>query len=415
MSAVMDNAGSSLVRGIEHAAHLGLAGMVGFIAFSSPVGLALCFLLPWLMVRHTALRWWPAAVMGMYWMGANATLVDTLRAYDPMSGAMAYVYPVILTALLTAPFLLVDPAATPWRRAMTVAGALLLVTVPPIGLLGWQSPLFAAALIYPQTGVVGVLLCAMIMGLIAGGALAKDAPRGVRRLAMLVFAVAAAALVMGAHNPVPRGLAHWIGVDTHFGPQPDGREPRGAQIAAKAEAYLNGNYDVVVFPESVLPSFSAADQMALNPMEAAAKRLGTVIIAGATHPVTDGPDRWANVLQAFGAHQGVIQESRLPAPVGNWRVGEGVRVRPFASDLLRGQDRTGARTVAVSICYENLVLWGHAGLLTGRAEALVAVGNHWFAGGTRIPAIDRTSVWALARLAGVPVIAATNRAVPSYE
>lgn len=415
MSAVVDSSGTSGLRGIEHVAHLGLAGMVGLIAFNTPIGLALCFLLPWLMVRHATLRWWPAAVMGMYWLGANATLVETLRAYDPTAGIAALAYPVLLTVLLTAPFLLVNPGASPLRRAIAVAGAMLLVTVPPIGLLGWQSPLFAGAMIYPRTGAAGVLLCAALMGLIAGGALTKAAPRALRRTAMLCLAAAPIALLISAHAPVARGLGHWIGVDTHFGPVPEGREPRGAQIAAKADVYLSGNYDVVIFPESVLPSFSAADQMAMNAMEVDAARQGVVVLAGATHPVTDGPDRWANVLQAFGAMQGVMQESRLPAPVGNWRIGEGVRLRPFASDLMALPDRTGMRTVAVSICYENLVLWGHPGLLTGQAEALVAVGNHWFAGATRIPAIDRTSVWALGRLAGVPVIAAMNRPAPSHE
>ncbi len=64
--------------------------------------------------------------------------------------------------------------------------------------------------------------------------------------------------------------------------------------------------------------------------------------------------------------------------------------------------------IALSVCYEDGVLWGHPGLLSGQADLLVSVANLWALDGTRTAHAQSVGASALARLGGVSMRRAVN-------
>lgn len=385
------------------------AALVGRFAFASPVLLALLLLLPALW---TADRWrgWPAAVMFAYYLGVNADLVPTLAAFLPAAGGSfpgaEFVYPVLLAAILATPFLVLNPIAEPRYRMLQALIALLILTVPPIGLLSWQNPLFAAAVVGPRFGWFGVLIAAAFFAALTCRPWERAAPAAGKRLTALAAIPALVALAFDVARPLPEQAPRdLVGVTMTIG-NPAEHSPldRAQQVFNAAYPHVVEGVRLVALPEAVL-AHTPASEMALNQLHLDAERAGVVVLIGATVAGADGRS-WRNAILALGAaDRGIVQESRLPAPVGNWQTGGGAPLRPIATDTL---DVAGLR-VAVSICYEDLMIWPHFGLFAARTDVLVSIGNRWMAQGL-MANYQETGRWALARIGGVPLVAATNTA-----
>ena len=69
----------------------------------------------------------------------------------------------------------------------------------------------------------------------------------------------------------------------------------------------------------------------------------------------------------------------------------------------------GQTRVASLICYEQLLMWPVILSLVERPDVLIAPANDWWANETNLPEIQRQSVFAWARLFGIPAIWSTNR------
>lgn len=213
-------------------------------------------------------------------------------------------------------------------------------------------------------------------------------------------------------NP-PENLYQWVSFDTKIEPaiQRDPLNIRtvlpGTAIGQLSMAMMNAATDVIVFPESILSPLTPADQVAMSRAVIEAERRGIVILAGVVEKT--GPDSWRNAIQAFGAQTGTVDQSRIPMPMGNWRLSGGVPARPFASDLAIIETRRGPYVTAMSICYEDTLIWPHFGLLAGRADVMVSVSNSWATSATRGRVTQETSAKLLARLGGVPLVRAENR------
>ncbi|MBT9136090.1 MAG: hypothetical protein DDT34_01163 [Firmicutes bacterium] len=183
---------------------------------------------------------------------------------------------------------------------------------------------------------------------------------------------------------------------------PEYREIVTAEIARRVEAHTGEGFDLVIFPESILHDVSAVDEVMLMPVTSAKGRPDVWV--GATSRRSDG--LFDNAIIALDAGLPAVGFSRLPVPIGNWRplVGGGVYPRPFESDIVEWR----GHMIALSVCYEDGVLWGHPGLLSGQADLLVSVANLWALEGTRTAHAQSVGAGALARLGGVSMRRAVN-------
>lgn len=391
---------------------LGSAWMLGVNAWASPESTLILLLLPLLMnlVKH---RLWPYAVALAYFGSANVELPSVISRFFPEGvGPLAtFGGPLLLTALQSLPFLLYRPDRSPRERSVRMASALVLLTLPPIGWLAWMNPLLAAGLLFPGVGYAGLILTLAAFSALAGSG-GQSSRKWVLGTGALLLA-AAIGLNYWAGRTAGPALYQWTAFDTKIPPASlrDPLEVRevlpGTAVGALSMEMMSDDTDVIIFPESILSPLTPADQVAMAQAVDEAKRRGIVILAGVVEQT--GPDQWRNTIQAFGAQEGIVDETRLPMPMGNWRLTGGVPARPFASDLTIIETRNGPFVTAMSICYEDTLIWPHFGLLAGRADVMVSVSNSWATGHTRGRLTQEVSAKLLGRLAGVPLIRAENR------
>lgn len=386
---------------------LAAAAALGAVSFLDTSALVLCLVLPTLMVAR-AWRWWPVAVAAAFFGAATWPLVGVLEQWGVGSGEHVsllerFGYPMLLAAVLAAPFALLDPAASALGRVARTALALLLLTLPPIGWVAWLNPLVVAGVLFPGAGLLGLALTLALFALLAGKAWTRDSPRVLRRSLLVVVLLAGSFQLHELQHPGPQHKDGWYAVATSFPPRLDPAQhpDRIGAIEEAVSAYLAEGARVIVLPESIVPGFSAADELMLNPLHVKAQRAGATVLIGIT--LDTAPGAWRNALYALGkGARGVVAESRIPVPVGNWRLSGGV---PF--DGWRGGTTTVAGESAhVAICYEEMPLWAYRDV--AGASVLVTAANHWMLRGNRAQRYPRTTAEAMARLMRLPLVRAVN-------
>ena len=160
---------------------LAASAALGAVAFLDVSALVLCLLLPPLLVARPW-RWWPLAVAAVFFMAANAPLITVLDRWgsgtgEAVSPIAQWGYPLLLSALLAAPFGLINPTASPAWRAAQCALALLALTLPPIGFVAWLNPLAVAGVLFPGAGLAGLAMTLGVLALLAAHAWKRQAPR----------------------------------------------------------------------------------------------------------------------------------------------------------------------------------------------------------------------------------------------
>lgn len=288
----------------------------------------------------------------------------------------------------------------PRKRAFGAPAALVLTALPPIGLVGWTSPLTAAGLLFPGLGFAGAALM-----LLAAFFLARR-----DRAATAIFAGAAlvANVCAVAWPTTPAPAREWIARDTGFRQLQSGSAsnlPQRLQLVIDLARTAQPG-QVIVLPETILPARSPQLEFMSALLDDAAEALaakGAVILVG-TELTAPGQDR-QNVLVALGEAAAPLVQ-RVPVPIGMWR--------PWAADsyqadlLGAGVAPVAGQRVAYSICYEQLLVFTTLRSMASRPSLIVGAANDWWARDTSIPAIQEQSLESWGRLFSIPVVQATN-------
>lgn len=411
-------AGEVYHRALQKVALVFGGAAIGYVAWSNATLVPLALLLPFI-ASYAADRIGIYALMfGYFAVGSFGLPAIAGRFFAHPNPLVQYGLPWLLPLLLALPFLLVSPKQAPWKRGGCFALALVLLTVPPLGLLAWRNPLFGAAVLFPGTGLLGILATLALCGVLAA-LRGTDAVRLrlLRLTAMVVLVAAAGAVIESplADRQYAYGATlNWAAGDTHLAVArtPAAQTQRTARVVhLLREASALRWPTAVLLPEAAIEPYRPVDEMMLFGISDAAAKRHQAIVFGAVIPAADG--HWHDAVMGAGTLAGpdgtprVLTESRVPMPVGNWHLGlpGGALAHPFGSDA----GRIGNTPVAWSICYEDTILWSHWSLLSGHAKALVSLNNDWALRGTRTARIQALSANLLARLAGVPLVSATNR------
>ena len=373
------------------------------IAWSTPVALPLALLVPfgaaWVRRRWNA---WMFSV-GYFLAFARDVPYAASQFFPeaaPAWGVAAWVIHAGILALVYA-FIRTDRAETTVVRLIL---ATLLMWAPPFGLIAWGNPMLAAGVLFPGTGIGGLLLLLSFMATLLWASMRGLWKSFTGSLVGLVL-VATGFNALYQEPALPDG---WFAQTTHIGRIADDPRLRHEQmkdLVRLAQRAMNEGATVIVFPESIWGSRRPATLAHLERLNEEAKDKNVVLIVGEDLPTHDGA-RYLNALTALGVQEGMFSVARVPMPIGVWRMGFGYDAvaSPFATDtaMLAGVP------VAVAICYEAYILWPHWGLLTGQAKVLVASANQWSMRGRVAEDRQNLSRMVLARLAGVPLLAAVN-------
>lgn len=283
-----------------------------------------------------------------------------------------------------------------WGRAVRYGIAVILLAVPPAGIVGWAHPIIAAGVLFPEWGWWGLAATVVIM-------LAATTRAWQPTLAVLAC-LGIWSAVTWTEPPRPEG---WTGLDLRFGSSL-GRESDIEQHLAligmvRASA---GGARVVVLPENALglwtPTVGELWRSRL-------RSLDITVVAGATVVRPDGYDNVLVTIDSEGVR--VAHRQRMPVPVSMWQpwrawIGEpgGARADLFGEPVVM----IGGRRVAPLVCYEQLLVWPILQSMAHRPDLIVAIGNGWWTAGTSVAAIQKASSAAWARLFGLPLVVSFN-------
>ncbi len=413
------------------ALHRSAVGILVGLAVSTghPIGITASVLMPPLALRAESRRAAYESALS-YYAGALWPLIP---------GAKNFLGPDVspFTAFglwATAGLLLALPWALVWsqnlRQALWRAPiGLGLTVIPPLGIIGWASPLTAAGFLFPAMGWCGLLFCALLTGALAIWP---------KLATIAAVCIAGAANLM--HPSEQSAPAYWKAISTHFGsiahgaPNPLAEYQTAEEIQSEA---LSARASVIVFPETVVPYWTASTDVFWQQTLAKLKASGKTVLIGARipktapapHPQYDfstelaalrsapmlassrspGAEKWSpayfNALIIRGGQAGIFGQ-RIPVPLAMWN--------PLRRDsaplrlVAPGTIPIAGKRTAILICYEQLITWPVVTSMLRQPEVLIGAANDYWAANTTIPRFQRSAVQSWARLFRIPYVLAVN-------
>jgi predicted amidohydrolase len=408
------------------------AALVGIAVSSAhPAGIiAALLLLPVIVFRRPSRRSCYGTAASYYADALWPLAVGARNFFGPdISAGAAIAFWALCAVLLALPFALLWTDRTRhllWRVPL----ALLLGVVPPLGLIGFASPLTASGFLFPAWSWTGLALSMAGCGLIAAY------PR-----AGIPFLAALALIANISYPGDPMPPASWQTVNTHLGAISHGPvSPLREYLAAQTiqQQACASSAKVVIFPESVVPRWTASTDLFWKPSIEMFRREGKIVLIGAlipqslpeqdrdfraaldllqtAHEPETGrrlpvspqpaiPYSYRNAVIIRGAQTGIFLQ-RLPVPVAVWKpfARGGAPLRLTGPAVL---DLAGQRA-ALLICYEQVIPWTVWTAALPRPTLMVGMSNDHWAIGTPIPQWQALCLHAWSRLYGVPYLLAVN-------
>jgi hypothetical protein len=383
-----------------------IGGAAWLIGGTSLWGPLLSILLPMATAISVSRKWAFASAL-IYYLTGSVSITGAMAGYygdDPWAlGGLAWIGASAALAL-------------PWTLGRSAIGrlfALMVTAAPPLGVMGWLSPLNAAGVMFPGTGFGGLGLCAA--ALIWCGAIYRR-PQRIWPPILIVIAVMGGIghgllVLRKSTSPPP---SDWIGLNTDIAPA---RGNLAADLANKRALIEAGRAirprRVLVFPEAVLDDWlqGTRQQFAL------AVPPGQIWLIGAQVRPAPMPSLMPTpggkpVNAVVAVEQGKAHSLPLTAAAGlllggNWRPWNAQGLQPAGSQHAFELD---GQRVWAALCVEQLQPWSWMLAMAERPTLILAMSNVWWAPpGSFAPRIQKASTRTWARLMHVPVIWASNR------
>lgn len=375
-----------------------LAGVISWLPhYASGQAIPLTIVFPALTMLQSSRGGATAVALTYYGVASLPVAQVSSKYFGHGSAAAGVLLWVSATMILAAPWIILwhpDSQQVLWR----LPAALLFVALPPIGIIGWASPLTAGGTLFPGLGWYGVLLIVLACTAI-----------GARRWSA-VAAIAVASLLANLSYEGPRILhAPWVGVNTRFGGSVALDDPQADFSVAETvqKTALDTKAGVVVFPELLVRRWGEGADLFWQPTFDEMRARGIAVLIGAASPRAGRRDEYRNTVIIRGAGEPMQFDQRIPVPLAMWKPWGGkdaVQLNLFGPATAR----IAGERAAILICYEQLLPWSYFSSLWQRPTVLVGMSNAYWTKETVIPRNQETTLEAWGRLLGVPVVSATN-------
>jgi apolipoprotein N-acyltransferase len=380
-----------------------IAVIISAVAWSGHVATIPLSLLAPLFLYHAQSRRHSYATLFCYYIGASWPLIPGASTFFGTGGNIVEG----LLICLSASALLALPAALLFTKNRTVcpfaiSAMFLFTALPPLGIIGWASPLLSAGVLFPGTawfGVIGTLALLPLFG---------------RFPVQTATTVALVALTANGFYRAPSPPAGWQAINTQFGGAGQGDPDFLSEFISSEQiqsTITQSNAHVLLFPEHVVTQWTEATEAFWHEsLDNLAARDATLII-GAGLPRKQGSvattrHAYYNTVIARGKDATTVYYQRIPVPIAMWNPlsTDGVPLDLFGPGTISVQDQRAA----VLICYEQLLVWPFLSSEFEHPTILVTAANDYWAKNTRIPKVQSASASSLARLFGLPVLSAVN-------
>ena len=387
-----------------------LAGLIGFCVWTQATFFLPLLLIALLLCQETNTRYQAFCLMFVYYLASSRGIIHGASIFFKQESLfLGIVFWVSSSFGLALPFLCFFPASGDRLLGRSVKRVLAMVfhVIPPLGLIGWTSPLLGAAVLFPSVGLFGLVLIVCIYLCTAE----------IKKL-RVVLALIAFFLVPFFSGVEEKKDPAFIGIDTSFGKITSGSGDF-AEFAQrqrlvfqelyrlKREGVFEGrNY--IVLPETIAGRLNNVGFELWERQAGKVLSVGQTLLYGGEIPSANGL-KYDNVMISTGATQGNTKQ-KIPVPISMFV--------PFSSTganayLWSRETLTldSGRVAAVVICYEQYLMWPYILMFAPGIETptvIIATANQWWSRETSLPTLQRRTRYLWSRLLGVPVAAAEN-------
>lgn len=341
------------------------------------VFMALSALMPWFVFRQRT-RMRAAAAAFTYFAVASAPI-----PWITDGPAIGIGLLFTASAILTLPWIALwrgDGAQRYWR----IPAALLLSAIPPIGIIGWASPLIAAGLLFPGTGLTGL------------------AATAIAEANWTVFPKTVAAGILAANllfHPPDRPL----GIQAFN--TADSADPFEKEESARIAVH-DANSNLAILPEGAVRRWTEATEAYWANTINHLKTSHQTALIGAGIPIPNS-DQFHNSVITIGTSPAARFDQRIPIPIGMWKPfgpADGVPLNLTGP----GTMKLGKHRLAILICYEQLLIWPMVHSALEKPTLIVGISNATWTKHTHIPTAQEACLQAWSRLFGIPYVSAIN-------
>jgi hypothetical protein len=386
-----------------------LALILGAVAWPGAYGglslMPLSLLVPALWVWST--RAWQGALVGAaYHLAASRGLPQGAATYFAQ-GYFTGLWLWLAAGVLLGATYLVLWCPSRRQRLGRLPLLLVLLAVPPVGVVGWAHPLTAAGYLFPASGWWGLLATGALIMVLA------QLPR--LRAGWVVLGVVAALQVRLLQvEPAVAPNVRIQGLDTHLAYDTNRRQPKQAywrqyqlieQVLAKAAP-------ITLLPESAAGRWDAGKRELWH--TARGQLHGRSVLMGGSYRSSPSSPLDNVLIEVSGTSERIVYRQRMPVPVSMWRPWapkDGFRAAWWANPVFQ----IDGRRAAALICYEQFLLWPVLHSMGFHPGLLIGIGNVWWSRDTSLPAIQHAALQAWARLFNVPLVTAFNHGEPSFH
>lgn len=385
---------------------------VGFLALGhdSPSALAFTALFPvgWIMARGRLQAFLFA--FSYYAAASRGVPLGAAIFFGEGAGLSAGVAMWLFSSLcLAAPWAALHYGGKkPYICAARYLCALICVTVPPVGIIGWASPLYAAGVLLPGSGWVGITALGVLFPFLLAKLHVARKRTGAAAVAFVFVCAALFACFAENEAKLPEG---WMAVDTHFG-KLDREENLHRQSLLRAAAITERVVSAppgiryILLPETITGAWFGASEELWEPVGRYLALKGQTVVVGAE--IYDAALRYDNALIFLGDDCGFYYRQRVPVPVSMWVPfgGRGTaKSHLFDSGIIHLKN---GESVLCLLCYEQFITWPVLySMAVKRPNMIAASANLWWGGGS-ITKIRQQAVTAWAQLFGLDLVSAQN-------
>jgi apolipoprotein N-acyltransferase len=429
-----------MAQRLENALSFCAATAIGLaVSTGHPVGLAAAAGMPIACLLPPSRKAAFESTLGYYTAGLWP-MIPGLQRYIGSSASPLIPFAIWLFAavLLSMPWTIAwadRPAKYVWRVPL----AFIATTIPPLGIIGFISPLTAAGYLFPSASWAGLTAVAFLPGVLLAARVM--APRVRVAAGCLAFAACGFLAISGrVRTPVEAiTIPGWVGVNTHFG---DVSQPFRDYAAATfiQQKAAESPARVLIFPEFIVPRWSEATEAFWRRTLDRCRKRDQVLVIGAGLPsnarirndrppfdfaaaidsletrdplslgttkafVGSTPESVENTLLVLGANSGHLYQ-RVPVPIGMWRPFSNVSV-PLR---LNGPSviEIDHQRAAVLICYEEILTFPVLASMLHHPTAIIGISNSFWFDETTIPGYQAAALRGWARLFRLPLFMAVN-------
>ena len=390
-------------------AGVAISGVIGLVCWSPeadlPGGLAWLALLPLLWMAMPGRRAMLGAVLA-YYLAASPTSFLAMRDYFPQWPlAYSIAAQALFLTVLCLPWLLLPNSRAP-QTTLRLAGLVAALTVsliPPLGVISAWHPLLSAGWVWPAGGwwALGVVIgCWAVMAW-------RPSPTMAIGLmgALVTIGVAANSAY---RDPPPASLQ---AVDLSL-PRAETFEAFGVKLEAMNTHLRQARRgstaaNPVVLPENAFEEWNRGVASSVQLVLRRRVHEGP-ILAGTTF--RDDAGKWAGVVLLTDGQPPQLLRARQPLVLGMWRPWD-VQAHYNAAWSSPGVMRLEGELAAIRVCSEEFPLfWTLLDYARHDITSIVVVGNHYWSSTVMHDVVQGRHGRAAARLFGLPIVRAINRA-----